>query len=114
IDFRPQTGQLYALGVNDMADNATVYVIDPQSGGATVVGSEGLVRFVTTTGATVDLPPASVGYGFDFNPTVDRIRVVTATGLNLRINPITGEPVDGNATAGDGINPDGSINGQPS
>lgn len=113
IDFRPQTGQLYAFGVNEVADNATVYIIDPQSGAASVVGSAGSVAFVTTTGATVDLPPASAGYGFDFNPTVDRIRVVTGTGLNFRVNPITGGPVDGNASAADGINPDGSINGQP-
>ena len=28
--------------------------------------------------------------GFDFNPTVDRIRVVTTTGQNLRLNPETG------------------------
>lgn len=114
IDFRPQTGQLYAFGVNDMADNGTVYIIDPQSGVASVVGAAGLVRFVTTTGVPVDFPPASVGYGFDFNPAVDRIRVVTATGLNFRLNPITGGPVDSNApNLDDGINPDGSINGQP-
>ena len=29
-------------------------------------------------------------FGFDFNPTVDRIRVVAETGQNLRLNPITG------------------------
>ena len=28
--------------------------------------------------------------GFDFNPTVDRIRVVTNTGQNLRLNPNDG------------------------
>jgi hypothetical protein len=113
IDFRPQTGQLYALGVNDAADNGTVYVIDPQTGAASVVGTAGSVSFVDTTGALVDLPPPSAGYGFDFNPTVDRIRVVTGTGLNLRLHPDTGAPVDGNNNAADGINPDGSINGQP-
>jgi hypothetical protein len=26
----------------------------------------------------------------DFNPTVDRLRVVTSTGLNFRLNPVTG------------------------
>lgn len=29
-------------------------------------------------------------FGFDFNPVVDRIRIVSNTGQNLRINPITG------------------------
>lgn len=112
IDFRPQTGQLYSFGVNASADNGTVYVIDPQSGAASVVGTAGSVAFVTTVGAVVDFPPVSAGYGFDFNPTVDRIRVVVGSGLNFRANPNNGAPADGNATA-DGINPDGSINGQP-
>ncbi|HEY0684090.1 MAG TPA: DUF4394 domain-containing protein [Steroidobacter sp.] len=112
IDFRPQTGQLYSFGVNATADNGTIYIIDPQSGAASAVGTAGSIAFVTATGAVVDLPPVSAGYGFDFNPTVDRIRIVTGTGLNFRLNQITGVPVDGNAAA-DGNNPDGSINGQP-
>ena len=29
-------------------------------------------------------------FGFDFNPTVDRIRIVSDMGQNLRANPITG------------------------
>jgi hypothetical protein len=29
-------------------------------------------------------------FGFDFNPTVDRIRVVSNTGQNLRLHPVTG------------------------
>lgn len=113
IDYRPATGQLFSLGVNATADNGTVYIIDPQTGAASVVGTAGLVAFVTTAGVPVDLPPVSAGYGFDFNPTVDRIRVVTGSGLNLRINPNNGAPVDNNANAADGINPDGSINGGP-
>lgn len=118
IDFRPQTGQLYSLGVDPMADTGTVYIIDPQTGMASVVGSgPGLVAFVDAAGAPVDLPAASSGYGFDFNPTVDRIRVVTGSGLNFRLNPNDGSAVDGNlsnaASPPGGINTDGLINGQP-
>jgi hypothetical protein len=113
IDFRPQTGQLYAFGVNATADNGTVYVIDPQSGAASVVGTAGSVAFLTTAGAVVDLPPVSAGYGFDFNPTVDRIRVVTGTGVNFRVNPNNGVAVDNDGNAANGTNPDGSINGGP-
>jgi hypothetical protein len=113
IDYRPATGQLFSLGVNATADNATVYIIDPQTGAASVVGTAGSVAFVTTAAAVVDLPPVSAGYGFDFNPTVDRIRVVTGSGLNFRVNPNTGAPVDNNANAADGTNPDGGINGGP-
>lgn len=113
IDYRPQTGQLFSFGVNATADNGTIYIIDPQTGMASVVGTPGMVAFVTTAGAVVDFPPVSAGYGFDFNPTVDRIRVTTGTGLNFRLNQNTGAPVDNNANDADGINPDGSINGQP-
>ena len=33
---------------------------------------------------------AGAAFGFDFNPTVDRIRVVSGSGQNLRLNPETG------------------------
>src|SRR5215203_882408 len=36
----------------------------------------------------LDLPASD--YSFDFNPTVDRIRVTTASGLNFRVNPNNG------------------------
>ena len=64
-----------------------------------VAGTTSAITF-----AGVDFPdPATSGYGIDFNPTVDRLRVVTSTGLNFRVNPITGLP----ATA----TPYGNING---
>lgn len=115
LDFRPATGQLIALGVNPMADTATLYRLDPQTGAATVLGTAGSIAFVDDMGAAVDLPdPDIAGYGFDFNPTVDRIRVTTATGLNFRLNPVTGGAVDGNlggaADSVTGVNTDGAIN----
>jgi hypothetical protein len=119
IDYRPNTGQLYSFGVNPTTDTGTVYVIDPQTGMASVIGQQaGLVAFVDGTGAPVDFPVLTTGYGFDFNPTVDRIRVVTGSGLNFRLNPITGAAVDGDlntpASPPTGVNTDGLINGGPS
>lgn len=84
IDFRPLNGQLYALG-----SSSRIYTINLGNGAATAVGSQ--------------LPTLLDGtdFGFDFNPTVDRIRVVSNTGQNLRLNPI-----DGTISATDGnINP---------
>ncbi len=110
IDWRPQTGQLYGLAVNADFNNGTLYLIDPQTGAATNIGVAGQIAFVDTiNGAVVDLPVG--GYGLDFNPTVDRIRVTTESGLNFRINPINGAPVDGNGALG--INPDSAINALP-
>lgn len=85
IDFRPATGGLYALG-----GTSQIYTIDPGTGVATAVGGP----------FTPGLDGAT--FGFDFNPTVDRIRVVSDTGQDLRINPDTGavgtDPATGAAT----------------
>lgn len=95
IDFRPATGELYALG-----SFSRLYTINPATGIATQVGSV--------------LSPGLNGsqFGFDFNPTVDRIRIVSDADQNLRVHPVTGAVafVDGTITyaAGDpnfGVNP---------
>lgn len=116
IDYRPQTGQLYALGVNTATDTATLYLLDPQTGAASAVGAAGQIQFVDAAGTAVQLGEPAEGYGFDFNPTVDRVRVTSASGLNFRVNPNNGAPVDGNlglTTAVNGTNTDGIINGLP-
>lgn len=76
IDMRPANGQLYALG-----SSSKLYTINTASGAATVVG----------TGFTPAL--SGTEFGFDFNPTVDRIRVVSNTGQNLRLHPTLGTAV---------------------
>ena len=116
IDAHPQTGQLMGLGVNATANTGTLYIIDPQTASVTAVGAASGIAFVDAAGSPVDFPdPATTGYGFDFNPTVDRIRVVSGSGLNFRINPNSGSAVDGDigGAAGSvaGTNTDGLING---
>lgn len=73
IDFRPATGQLYALG-----SSSRLYTVDTSTGAATAVGGQ----FSTLLDGTE--------FGFDFNPTVDRVRITSNTGQNLRANPVTG------------------------
>jgi hypothetical protein len=119
IDFRPQTGQLFGLGVNAAGNTGTLYRLDPQTGTATATGTVGQIAFVDGSANPVDLPdPAAAGYGFDFNPTVDRIRVTTSTGLNFRVNPNNGAPVDGDLNTGagsvPGTNTDAVVNGSGS
>ncbi|ADB42205.1 DUF4394 domain-containing protein [Spirosoma linguale] len=74
IDFRPANGQLYAIG-----SSSRLYTINTANGAATQVGSGPLSTLLSGTDV-----------GFDFNPTVDRIRVTTTTGQNLRLNPNDG------------------------
>jgi len=107
IDYRPLTGELYGLAVNAAADTGTLYLLPVGAGAATAIGVPGSIAFVSGGGA-VDLPAG--GYGMDFDPTVDRIRITTASGLNFRIEPTLGAPVDGDAIAA-GTNPDIAING---
>lgn len=80
MDFRPNTGQLFALGYNATTKQAQVYSIVPATGVATAAGAA----------ITLDLGTATDHIGFDFNPTVDRIRVVSTNRANVRLNPNNG------------------------
>lgn len=73
IDFRPLTGQLYGL-----SNSNAVYTLNSNSGLATRVG----------TGFTDPLNGGS--FGFDFNPVIDRIRVVSDANQNVVAHPGTG------------------------
>ena len=77
IDFRPATAQLYGLGSSNR-----LYTIDRVTGAAGPVTS---TTFIT--------PLLGTAFGFDFNPTVDRIRVVSDQEQNLRLHPDTGQVV---------------------
>jgi len=74
IDFRPANGLLYGLGV----DGTT----------ARLLGINPLDGMTAQIGATFTV--SGTAFGFDFNPTVDRLRVVSDTDINLSINPDTG------------------------
>jgi Domain of unknown function (DUF4394) len=83
IDVRPADGKLYGFG-----DQAGVYTIDVRSGRAT------LVSRANVAGTPVVLQ--GVSFGVDFNPAADRLRIVSDTGQNLRINVVDGSTnVDG-------------------
>ena len=78
IDYRPATGLLYA------ATTTSLYTVDSKTGVATRVN------------ALAPTKPNGGEFGFDFNPVVDRLRVVSDADQNLRINPNDGSvSVDG-------------------
>ena len=78
IDFRPAVREMWAL-----SDQNRLYIIDSNTGFARITS----MPFPAAIGAAL---------GFDFNPVPDRLRVVTESDQNLRINVITGATtVDG-------------------
>ncbi len=77
IDFRPLNGLLY--GYHDATD--TLYTINPTTAVLTAVAS-GSGASATNTGQL----------GLDFNPTIDRVRVVTENAQNLVYNPNNANP----------------------
>jgi uncharacterized protein DUF4394 len=74
IDTRPRTNELFGV-----SNQNTIYKIDKTTGLATPVGLN-------------PLTPAVEGehVGFDFSPVDDVIRLVTSSGQNMRISPVTG------------------------
>lgn len=71
IDVRPLTSEIFVFGSGNRMYSVST------GGVATAVGT-GFTALATTTSS------------FDFNPTVDRVRVVDAAGNNRRLNPATG------------------------
>jgi hypothetical protein len=67
IDARPANSLLYGLG-----STGRIYIVNPFTGAA------------TQTGPTLTL--SGTKFAIDFNPTVDRLRVVSDAGQNLRVN----------------------------
>ena len=77
IDLRPANGALYGVSLSQ-----SIYTIDLFTGAATAVSG---TPFSTSTAGT--------SFGFDFNPTVDRIRIVNDAAQNFRVNPDTGTAI---------------------
>jgi hypothetical protein len=73
IDVRPASQVLYGVG-----STGRVYTINPLTGVATQLG---LASAFT---------PSGTSFGVDFNPVVDRLRVISNTGQNVRLNPDDG------------------------
>jgi hypothetical protein len=71
LDFRPSTGQLYALG-----NRRGIYTVNPATGAATLAAR-----------LSTDL---QLGGGFDFDPRNDIMRYVAPNGFNWQVNPVTG------------------------
>lgn len=85
IDVRPATGMLYGL-----AGSGRLYTIAPGTG-------------IATLASTLSVALSGSNFAIDFNPVPDRLRIVSDTGQNLRVNVDTGETIVDGA-----INPGGT------
>ena len=80
MDSRPNTGQLYVAGYNVTLTQLQLYTVNVTTGQLTPVGGT----------LIVNLGSNLARIGFDFNPTVDRIRLTGSNNTNYRIHPVTG------------------------
>lgn len=89
IDFRPSlgpnNGRLYAVGFNSTNGSGRIYTLNTTTGAATLVST------LAADPADVAMPfpfttVMGLFFGVDFNPVVDRLRVVSDADQNLRIN----------------------------
>ena len=92
IDYRVSKDTLYALG-----SSGRLYTLNEDTAQLTPVGAAPFA--VKLDGAL---------FGFDFNPTVDRIRVISQSSQNLRLHPDTGAVVDSNPNV-EGVQIDGPL-----
>jgi uncharacterized protein DUF4394 len=86
IDRRPASLQVYAL-TRTAVGVGRLYVLD------TTTAAAQLVVTLAPDPADATAPYLSLSgtrFGVDFNPVADRLRVVSDTGMNLRINPGNG------------------------
>lgn len=83
LSLRPADGRLHAV-----SSAGKVYTVDASTGVATLKST--LAADPTDTTDPFVALVAGASYGVDFNPTVDRLRLVSSTGQNLRINVDTG------------------------
>lgn len=92
MDYRNAEGQLYAL--TRKGTEGRIIRVDPRSGAiaristlsadaADNVGETALYSGLSTT----------LTYTIDFNPVVDRLRVIGSDGSNLRVDTLTGETI---------------------
>jgi hypothetical protein len=88
IDIRPggtPAGELYAVG-----STGRIYTINTTTGAAT---QKSMLSADTTDTTNPFTALDGADFGVDFNPVVDRLRVVSNTGQNLRINVDTGATI---------------------
>src|SRR5204863_9373250 len=83
FDFRPSNGLLYLVTKDTGSGAGKVYTVDTATAVATPLGvlsadpADSKAPYTTLNGTN---------FGVDFNPAADRLRIVSESGQNLRVN----------------------------
>jgi hypothetical protein len=115
IDVRTATGQIYAIGTSGQLYDLALPISLSFPINAPLPRRISFRNIIATPIAPLSGGLSGLNFGVDFNPTVDRLRVVSDSDVNLRINPDTGETILDSSLAydvdtdGDGIDT-GDIN----
>lgn len=83
IDLRPANGAIYGLG-----SAGNLYILNALTGAATFVSVLVADPLDTTSPSFTGL--SGTAFGIDFNPVVDRLRITSNAGQNLRANVVSG------------------------
>ncbi|MDQ6765517.1 MAG: DUF4394 domain-containing protein [Verrucomicrobiota bacterium] len=80
INFRPSNGLLYGLAVNSFTGASNLYIINPLTAAASLVGNTPFTLSISIGGRVA----------MAFDPVTDLLRVISRNGANYRVNPNTG------------------------
>lgn len=94
MDLRPANNLLYGVASDSGVGGANtgvgrIYTIDPFTGVANLIST----LAADPADSTAPFPYSALSgsfFGVDFNPVADRLRIVSDTGQNLRVNVATG------------------------
>jgi hypothetical protein len=108
IDVRPTNSKIYGL-----SDQGKLYTLDASTGMVTLIGAlKASASTPTNSGCPAGTEPMAFSalsgteFGVDVNPVVDRLRIVSNSGQNLRMNMDTLEvTADCNISASSGSAP---------
>jgi hypothetical protein len=85
LDLRPVDRKLYTMGAS-----GTIYRLEPVALGAG--GSSVINGFNAVNLGAIGTRLTGSSFGFDFNPVPDRLRVISDSNQNLRLNPLISPP----------------------
>jgi hypothetical protein len=93
IDFRPATGNLFAISVHSSGTLGQLYHLNTSTAALTTVGS----------GFNLSGNTSSNRVTMNYDPVVDQLRVISSGGQNYRVSAVTGELIQNETNLNPGL-----------